>query len=217
MATTTVASGTVSCHKGVNETMNIYIAFAFCLLLLAESCSGRRPTVSAINIERTPGVKLEGISKEAAVDIANEEVTKDYQSPSAFNVVVCEQSLFWRVIYDGGGPEYVIDKTSGRILTKQKLPQGPIEAVNSNTVNLRDMITAQEAIRIAREEAFESYGDKVDLNQFDDVACEQSQVWRVILDYRLQPGEQVKDVPNGSFPKYVIDKKSGRILFKEIN
>lgn len=197
--------------------MNLYIAFAFCLLLLAESCGGTRPTVSAINVERTPGVKLEGITKEAAVDIANEEMTKDYQSPSAFNVVVCEQSLFWRVIYDGGGPEYVIDKTSGRIIRKQKLPQGPLEVLNSGSLNLRDTITEQEAIRIAREEAFESYGDKVDLNQFDDVACEQSQVWRVILDYRLQPGEEVKDVANGSLPKYVIDKKSGQILFKEIN
>lgn len=197
--------------------MNLYIAFAFCLLLLAESCGGTRPTVSAINVERTPGVKLEGITKEAAVDIANEELLKDYQSPSAFNVVVCEQSLFWRVIYDGGGPEYVIDKTSGRIIRKQKLPQGPLEVLNSGSLNLRDTITEQEAIRIAREEAFESYGDKVDLNQFDDVACEQSQVWRVILDYRLQPGEEVKDVANGSLPKYVIDKKSGRILFKEIN
>ncbi len=197
--------------------MNIYIAFAFCLLLLAESCGGTRPTVNAINLERTPGIKLEGISKEAAVDIANEEVTREYQSANAFNVVVCEQSLFWRVIYDGGGPEYVIDKASGRIIKKQKLPQGPVEALNSGTVSLQDTITEQEAVRIAREEAFESYGDKVDINQFDDVACEQSQVWRVILDYKLQPGEEVKDVPNGNFPKYVIDKKSGRILFKEIN
>jgi hypothetical protein len=161
---------------------------------------------------------LEGISKEAAVTIANEDVLKDYNSLNAFKIVVCEQSIFWRVIYDGGGPEYVIDKSSGRIIKKQKLPQGSTETESRNGSDTRTKeISEQDAIAIARRDAYQKYDDKIDLDQFLVRACEQSNVWRIIFDYRLQPGERVQDLPNANFPKYVIEKTTGEILYREIN
>src|SRR5918995_1812643 len=50
------------------------------------------------------------ISKGEAIAIANEHAGKSYQSLESFKVVACEQSRVWVIIYDGGGPEYYLDK-----------------------------------------------------------------------------------------------------------
>ncbi len=65
------------------------------------------------------------ITREEAVAIANKEVVKAYGSLDRFKVVACEQEIFWRIIYDGGGPEFVLDKVSGKIIRSQEVPQGP--------------------------------------------------------------------------------------------
>jgi uncharacterized membrane protein YkoI len=222
MAIMIAVFGIAICLNIANERapMNIYITYSLCVLILLQSCGGTKPSINRVDFHQSEGSKLKakGISKEAAVSIANEDALRDYKSLTSFKVLPCEQSLFWRVIYDGGGPEYVIDKASGRIIKKQKLPQGYTENESGNQTNSPEkVISEQEAIRIARKDMHDTYGDRIDLSQFVDVACEQSKVWRVILDYRLRPGETIQDAPNGNFPKYVIDKKTGKILFKEIN
>jgi hypothetical protein len=218
-ATITVVFGIVICRNAVGEnSMNIYYLVVILLILTsASSCSRTKPAIEQVNLHQGEAeTKLTGINKEAAANIANQDLVKNHESPVVFNMVLCEQALFWRVIYDGGGPEYVIDKASGRILKKQTLPQAPTENTTSATARETE-VNKQEAIQIARHDAEQTYGDKIDLNQFADIACEQSQVWRVILDYKLRPGEAIHDVPHGNFPKYVIDKKTGKILSKELD
>jgi hypothetical protein len=175
--------------------------------------------VNRVDPPRSDGrLSVEGISKEAAITIANEDALKDYKSLAAFKVVPCEQSIFWRIIYDGGGPEYVIDKSSGRVIRKQMLPQGSTENKRADDLeNEGRRISQQEAITTALRDARETYGDKIDLDQFAIVACELSNVWRVVFDYKLEPGEGMQNLPNGSFPKYVIDKRTGKILHKAMN
>lgn len=222
MALTSAASGTGIYPNAANEKsfMTIHISCWLCVLVLVQGCSTTKPSVNQVDLQQSHGrpLKLEGISKEAAIAVANEDALKDYKSLAAFKVVPCEQSIFWRIIYDGGGPEYVIDKTSGRIIQKQTVPQGWPASENTNASNSRGKeISQEEAIATARRDVYETYGDKINLDQFVVLACKLSNVWRVIFDYKLKPGERIQDLPNASFPKYVIDKKTGKILHRQMN
>jgi len=61
-----------------------------------------------------------------AIDISNEDAVKAYQSLESYNVIACELTRVWRVVYElketglvGGGPEYLIDKETGNIIDKK--------------------------------------------------------------------------------------------------
>ena len=71
-------------------------------------------------------VKIKGIGKEAAIDIAKQSAFKTDESMLTFKVVACEEVLFWRIIFDGSGVEYVIDKKSGRIIKVDHISHGPV-------------------------------------------------------------------------------------------
>jgi hypothetical protein len=200
--------------------MTVHLPRWLLVLVLVQGCGEPKLSVNRIDPQQSGGnsLKLEGISKEAAIAIANEDALKDYKSLAAFKIVACEQSIFWRVIYDGGGPEYVIDKTSGTIIKKQIVPQGSIVTQSTNGADSRARTISQdEAIAAARRDVQETYDDKIDLDQLVVITCELSNVWRVIFDYRLKPGEKLQDLPHESFPKYVIDKKTGKILNRQMN
>jgi hypothetical protein len=114
-ATITVVFGIVICRNAVGEnSMNIYYLVVILLILTsASSCSRTKPAIEQVNLHQGEAeTKLTGINKEAAANIANQDLVKNHESPVVFNMVLCEQALFWRVIYDGVGPEYVIDKAS---------------------------------------------------------------------------------------------------------
>jgi len=195
--------------------MTFCLSCLFVALIFVQGCSAEKQ-ISRVELEpRDRQVsKIKGISREEAISIANKNVLKDYRSQQDFNVIACEQSIFWRIIYDGGGPEYVIDKVSGSIIRKQKVPQAPTETKGLES-RPETTISQKEAIDIARRDAYETYGDKMKLDEMVVHACEQAKVWRVIFDYKLSPGESVQDIPHASFPKYVIDKKTGNILHRE--
>src|SRR5205085_2506057 len=72
-----------------------------------------------------------------------------------------------------------------------------------NVHNRGHITNKQEAIRIVREDVVRTFGDKVDIDQFVILACEQAKVWRIIFDYKLEPGQDIQDLPHSSFPKYV--------------
>ncbi|PYS92118.1 MAG: hypothetical protein DMF64_10035 [Acidobacteria bacterium] len=197
-----------------------YISLGLCVLILAQGCSVTEPTTNQPEAQNNEDriLKIKGINKEEAVAIANKDAQKDYKSLAEFNVIPCEQVIFWRIIYDGGGPEYVIDKHSGLIIRKQKIPQDSAGYESIGDAELKHgIINKQEAIRIAREDAVRTFGDKVDIDQFVILACEQAKVWRIIFDYKLEPGQDIQDLPHSSFPKYVIDKKTGDILYRELS
>ena len=65
------------------------------------------------------------IDRNEAMAIAKKDAKKAYGSLVRYQVIVCELSKAWIVIYsldprfDGGGPEYVINKRTGDILDKR--------------------------------------------------------------------------------------------------
>jgi len=155
------------------------------------------------------------IGREEAVAIANEDAAKSYRSLDSFMVVACELARLWVIIYDGGGPEYFIDKESGAVLFVQRLPQG----LDANDVSGEPSggISETEAIEISRRnfaDFLASYGnDREQVGQYDAVACGLAKAYRVFFEYRMKPGDSLATMPNTNPPSYVIDKRTGRIIY----
>lgn len=159
------------------------------------------------------------ISKEEAVAIANKDAAKTRPSLEAFDIVACERARLWVIIYDGGGFEYVLDKDSGKILGVNEAPQklGGTGAASSGVGN-GTAISKAEAVEIAEEhfrKFLASVNDPVveQINDYDPVACGLTQAWRVFFDYRTKPGETITTMPHAHPPNYVIDKRTGKIIF----
>ena len=155
-----------------------------------------------------------GISSDKAISIANEAIIKSHPSFKEFKPVVCEQQVFWRIIYDGGGPEFLIDKISGKIVWSQTLPQGlNLSEPESKTTS---RITAANAADIAIKDLKRSVPN-MDVDSYIVHSCELDRAWRVIVEPKLtgEPNKQYPAIPNASTRNYVIDKSSGEILFKE--
>lgn len=155
------------------------------------------------------------ISEEEAIAIANEDAAKGSQSLGTFRVCACELARLWIIVYDGGGSEYYIDKESGDILSVQRLPQG--DAANAVSGEPSSVINETEAVEIARRhfaDFLASYGDdREHVAEYDVVACELANAWRVFFEYRMKPGESLATMPNTNPPNYVIDKRTGEIIY----
>jgi len=112
----------------------------------------------------------------------------------------------------------VIDKLSGRIIRKQKIPQAPIAKTDKKATLAESFISRNRAVEIARADAELRYGSKgEDVGSFAVVACEQAKVWRIIFDIKTRPDTTPQAFPNAAYPKYVIDKKTGEIIYRELN
>ena len=155
-----------------------------------------------------------GISSDKAISVANEAALKSYPSLKEFRPVVCEQQVFWRIIYDGGGPEYLIDKISGKIIWTQTIPQGLDHSKAESKTTLK--ITGANAVDITKEDLKRSVPD-VQIDSYVFHSCELAHGWRVIIEPRLtaDPNKNYPTIPNASTRNYVIDKLSGEILFKQ--
>jgi hypothetical protein len=87
--------------------------------------AGKRqlPLIAETNSKLSPDSLK--ISRDMAIALTRPDATKAYGPLTGFDLTICELSNVWRIIYspksglNGGGPEYVVDKTSGKILDKQ--------------------------------------------------------------------------------------------------
>lgn len=174
------------------------------LMFVFGGCEAKPTQVESENAPRPQEIKTK-TSKEQAVEVAKKRALQTYDSLEGFNVVACETTRAWVIIYDGGGPEYVISKESAIILGAKKFPQGPDKEDNT----LRP-ITEQEAIDIAKREAAAIFGE--DITRYDVFACQLAKAWVVSFEYREVPGELL---PNSRSPLYVIDKRAGKVIYKE--
>jgi len=196
--------------------MKIYsLVLAICLLDSVQSNAMR----SGCGASQEPGlaqpVLTERIKERAAIDIATKHALRSYKSLERFRVVACEQTLFWRIIFDHGGPEYVIDKQSGIIRRVQKIPQDWPVLLDTNVATQEPNITREAAIDIAKIDAASVPG--IDIERFNIFACELQRVWRVFVEFKLhpEPGAERPIIPHSSAPNYVIDKRTGKILLKQ--
>ncbi|HEX3145420.1 MAG TPA: hypothetical protein VHQ64_15715 [Pyrinomonadaceae bacterium] len=86
---------------------------------------GRRQLSNAQGALNQPKDGSPQTSKETAIDVAQKDATRQYGDLKRFTLTVCKLQQAWRVIYapashlNGGGPEYLIDKRSPRILDKK--------------------------------------------------------------------------------------------------
>lgn len=197
--------------------MKIYsVLLSLCLLGLVQSFPVRSERSESQISEAIQAVSIQGITKEKAIAIAKKHALRRYKSLERFRVVACELTIFWRVIFDGGGPEYVIDKESGAVRRVQIIPQDWVEQPNADSSGKSLCITREAAIEIAKRDAIQSVPGE-DMDHFTISACELQRVWRVFVEFKLhfEPGGKDPVLPYSSTPNYVIDKKTGKILFKQ--
>ena len=196
--------------------MKIYsVLLSFCLLGLVQSFSLRLERSESQSSEAIQAVSLQGITKEKAIAIAKKHALRRYKSLKRFRVVACELTIFWRVIFDGGGPEYVIDKESGAVRRVQIIPQNWTRKPDNGYSEDKSAINREEAIEIAKRDAESVPG--IDIERFTVTACELQKVWRVFVEHTLhiEPAGGRPVIPHSSAPNYVIDKKTGTILSKQ--
>lgn len=191
-----------------------------CLLLCILTCCSENLEIPPVEPEyrQEDIIKVQGINKDNAIEIARKDALSKGKNLEKLNIIPCEQVLFWRIIFDGGGFEYVIDKTTSSIITIDEVTQ-------SHTVKREDVsnsynnkiITNQEAIKIAKQDVKLWLKGQFDPTHAVIITCEQTRSWRVLFDYILMPNQDRTSLPNARFPSYLIDKQTGKILYKEIN
>lgn len=187
-------------------------------ILGAANC-GTTASIEPITSYQDPIVKIKGISQTAAIETAKETAFKTDKSLQSFGIVACEEVLFWRIIFDGSGVEYVMDKKSGRVIKVEQISHGPVGGPLGNGARpaITNGITEQDAIKIAKRNLRAWYVNEGDAEWFVASACELAQVWRVVFDIRLtiKPGDTEPAIPSGNTWQYSVDKKTGEILQKQ--
>jgi hypothetical protein len=187
-------------------------------VLLSQTCKVEDPQVKSVDVSSSADLlATKEIGKEEAVAIANKAALKIHRSLAHFNAIACEQSVFWAVIYDGDGSEYLIDKTSGKIIEARHLPQGLAERENEGPPKRVEGIDEQEAVTIAKDSFRMTYGKEADKNLII-IPCELAKVWRVVFDVKLtrRVGQGNPVIPDGHAPTYVIDKKTSEVLYRQL-
>src|SRR5437588_4151581 len=93
------------------------LSLCLCPVFTASACKAQVPRLGAVNYQSDESriLKIKGIGKDQAVAIASEDASKSGKSLAPFHVIACELVRTWLIVFDGGGPEYVIDKSSGKI------------------------------------------------------------------------------------------------------
>jgi len=216
--------------------MRAFVIISLSLILLACHGSTKRPaqreeTRSADNQiyldeDRALEEGREIASREGRKSITREQaiaaVASHTGASSGVKVVpvICEEVRLWRIVYEEMGLEYVIDKNSGLVLNERKLP---LEVISDNstaaTPQTARTISRKDAIGIARQDfgaLLKEYRDSPShLDEYTPFACELKRAWRVVFEYRQQPGQKFLELPNTNPPLYVIDKETGRIVNRE--
>ena len=149
-------------------------------------------------------------NREEALRLAKENATKTYGSLEKYNVFVCEQPVFWRVLLEPKdtranqkGVAYLISKRKSWIVNSHEFPL-PSDGTSKERLPGEGVSDRDGAVAIAKKDAIAAYDS---LAPYDLAVCELTKVWIVV--YSLKEGL------NGGGPEYVIDKRTGRILDKK--
>ena len=188
--------------------------FLYITLLINSGCvegtSQRQPINGAAAQDRMQESAM--IDREAAIRIVRERALTAYGSLEGYNVVPCEQKVFWRVFLEPRNPsssnerlEYVVSKRSGRVIGQRELRLAIAHSTNGEGSSPRSIsVSREDALAIARRDAIEAYSS---LESYEITVCELSRVWRVV--YSLRSGL------DGGGPEYLIDTRTGQIVDKK--
>lgn len=153
--------------------------------------------------EGSPVATKKEINDQEAIGIAKDHARTAGQYLDGYQIVICKQPRMWRIIFDGGGPEYLISKKDGKVLASYYIPQENSDKNNPNLSEPLRPISKEAAIAATKSDAEHAYGSVV---KYDVIGCELANSWRVIYDLR-------EDTVGGG-PEYVVDKWSGKIIHK---
>lgn len=106
--------------------MKKYFCLACALLLLLVSCDGTQEKTKEQSANDSAAAstpcKETAISKETAILIAKGDAVEEY-TLSVYDIIADEKPEAWRIVFKlkeagvyGGGPDYLIDKKTGKIL-----------------------------------------------------------------------------------------------------
>jgi hypothetical protein len=196
------------------------IASAIWIVLFSQTCKVEEPKVKPVEVSSsTDALATKEMRKEEAIAIANKAALGIHRSLAEFEVVACEQSAFWAVIYDGDGSEYLIDKTSGRIVQVRRVPQGLADrnSEGAGPPKRIEGINEEEAVTIAKNSFRMTYGKEADKNLII-IPCELAKVWRIVFDVRLprRASRNIPVIPDGHAPTYIIDKRTREVLYRQL-
>lgn len=96
--------------------------YLLCVPLLLANCGGLGTIEQTASPQSTGTPCKEAVTKETAILIARGDAVDNYKL-SDYNITVEDQPDAWRVVFKlkdpgmvGGGPDYLIDKKTGKIL-----------------------------------------------------------------------------------------------------
>lgn len=97
-----------------------YLSFA--LVIFLANCGGSTKTEQGISRDTGTPCKETAITKETAILIARGDAVDNY-AVKIYDIIAEEQSDGWRIVFKlkdpgvhGAGPDYLIDKKTGKIL-----------------------------------------------------------------------------------------------------
>ena len=157
--------------------------------------------------------KLPNISEQELLSIANKTLSQNFSDANPKKVVLCESVLFWHVLYEELGVEFVVSKDRQSISTVKTLPIPPPKELS------KQPLSESQALEIAKEETKLYYkkieGDMSELDEFRTIACELENSWRIyFVDKNTWNANDWNNLPNSNSPNYLIDKRDGEILFR---
>jgi hypothetical protein len=187
--------------------LGLPIFFMICIAL------AQGKSIHIARLDGDPAVRrsqtVDRLGYKAALSVAKQALRRSKKSPRMYDATLCELRDFWLVIFElkgsrpiRSGPEYVITKEGGQLIDTRIVPHG-LRARRTSTAAPKQSIGKAEAISIAQKDATVAYGT---LQPYDVVTCELRRAWRIVYDLRAGL--------IGGGPDYVIDKGTGRIIYK---
>lgn len=169
-------------------------------------------------VEPNSDIRIFPLTKQKALKIA-----KDYwikEGVEFDRMIVCNTGLLTRVISVPSMNELVISRTTGEIYRSHKLASDYCEAFES--ANNGDIDTPNKAVDLATNK-FQRYFEETvggNANLADGyfaAVCDLGNAWRI--DYYLKElnsltgSDEIGRLPNHHPPDFVIEKRTGRILY----
>lgn len=194
--------------------MKLIILLLACVILQS-ICSNEKGLSYHSSIKGKPmqpeSQKGSEIDKEAAIRIAKEQASRSSKPLEAYNLFPCEQAGVWRVFLEPKnihvnpkGAEYIISKCDGKVLSQQEINLVVTDkAGKKHSLSPSSGVKEENAVAIARRDASKAYGS---LSSYDLRVCELAEMWSVIYAPKIGM--------NGGGPEYLIDKETGKILYR---
>lgn len=170
-------------------------------LLALQGCSVKGDPITSVEMGLVDAVS-DDISSEKALEVANREMLMAGQKSVGRDIANCKLSLGRLIVYEDG-TECFVGK-NGEMLDMGKIPLGARPGEMFTTLASDTGIDKKAAIRITDADAVSVYSS---VGRFKKTACELPAVWRII--YELGDGA------SGGGPDYVVDKRTGEILYKK--